>query len=247
MLVRYHRIISGKQKARFIISKKRLKKITSNLKKEKTLAVKENKNSKELEPLKTATLTFYELSSEKGKEWTTSKTAKWIEERSREGKAIIIEPKNLPKNLLFIIKTLSIVKNNIPIIWKSDGYYSEKIANFLKNLVDVYIIEFKHFSDECSIFLSQKPDYAENVKRNIMIAEKKGDLLVYHQILPNHIECDTKQILEWIRNNLTKFDLKISGEYKPKLDSCEDEVARRITISEYNDVMKHARAIGLNI
>ena len=107
-------------------------------------------------------------------------------------------------------------------------------------------MNFKYMSGDCAAFLSNAPDYADRAKKNILIAEKHGDLILRHQILPSHIECDSKPILEWIKQNLRKFNLQLCAEFNPKI-GMENEISRRITISEYNDVVKHAKNIGLEI
>ena len=84
--------------------------------------------------------------------------------------------------------------------------------------------------------------------RNIMFAKDHGDINIEHNILPSHIECDSKPILEWIKKNLSDFQLRISGYHDPKKISGEhSEIARRITIKEYDYVVNHARKIGLDI
>jgi len=253
MLERYRRILSGKQKPKFIISGNKINRLVKDID-ECKVDVVINDNDDELEPLHSASLYFsgsmmkyiYGNKKDIGKRISTKQTAKWIDLRAKEGKSIVISPGNIMESIPRILKILSMVKSNIPIVLKTDGYYSENIANSLKDIVDVYIINFKFFSNECSMFLSSTEDYVDTVKRNILIAERYGDLIIEHQLLPSHIECDSKPIVEWINNNLKKKNVRISADYKPEIGVCE-EISRRISIAEYNDLIKHAKSIGLEI
>ncbi|MBI5332138.1 MAG: hypothetical protein HZB65_01050 [Candidatus Aenigmarchaeota archaeon] len=247
-LERYEKIIKGRIKARFA---KTLRKSTDS---GTSAMILNNDNDDALKPLRTARLSFQESvmqyshleKQNKGKLWATKQTAKWIENMARERKGIIINPGNIEKNLGHVISALSMVKASTPIILETDGYYSEDIARQLNNIVDVHIMNFKYMSSDCAEFLGKTPDYADYAKKNILAAEKHGDLVLRHQILPSHIECDTKPILEWVKQNLSKYNFQLCAEFTPRI-GMENEISRRITISEYNDVMKHARNIGLEI
>ncbi len=239
MLEEYRKIISGKKKANFIKNKKILKKILDESKPGKAY-IKSNEMDAELVPVKTASLVFGS-----GDEWTVKRTAKWIEKRAMEKKGIIIDIGDMRENLLHLVEAFYLSEISTPIILKTDGYYSEKVGLFLKNLADVHIINFRHFSEECAAHLMNRSDYSATVQRNIILAESHGDLIIDHKILPSHIECDTKMLLEWIRKNVKNFDLRINPEDRPNKQYTE--LARTLSISEFNDVMKHARAIGLNI
>ena len=50
--------------------------------------------------------------------------------------------------LPFILKTMKYVKANIPVVWNSNFYMSEKSMNLLKNFVDVYLSDWKYWSDK---------------------------------------------------------------------------------------------------
>ncbi|GEM_PF-3569181 len=248
-MLNYKRILAKKKKPEFIKSKEILKKLSTDIKIDNIELVLNNIDD-ELEPIQIASIAFPKSiifeNSEKAKSFSTEYVAKWIEDRVKEKKGIIIHPGDFNKSLPVIVKILATIKKAVPIVLKSNGYYSEATANFLKKIVDVNIIDFKYISNDCSSVLIGNIAYPDVTKRNILIAQTSGHLIVSHEILPNHIECDSKPILEWIKANLNSYELKVSGAYKPDIGS-HKEIARNLTITEYNDVMKHARMIGLNI
>ena len=248
-MLNYTRILAKKQNPEFIKSRDVLRKLSIDIQlNDIQLAV--NPMDDELEPIKTASIAFPRSeifeNSKKTKETSYEAIGEWIEDRAKEKKGIIIHPGDFSKSLPFIVKTLSVVKKPVPILLKSDGYYSEATANFLKKIIDVNIINFRYISNDCSAVLIGNIDYPDVAKRSLLTAKKSGHLIVNHEILPSHIECDSKPILEWIKANLDACQLKILGNYKPDIGS-HREIARDLTITEYNDVMKHAKMIGLDI
>lgn len=74
----------------------------------------------------------------------------------------------------------------------------------LDGVVDIYLSDFKYGNDSCALRLSHVPDYWETVTRNHKLAWESGDMIIRHLVLPNHLECCTKPILEWIHDNLGK-------------------------------------------
>ncbi|MBI4895895.1 MAG: hypothetical protein HY831_05370 [Candidatus Aenigmarchaeota archaeon] len=248
-MLNYRKILTKTQKPEFMKSKEVLKKLSISINVDKIDLILNNIDD-ELEPIQTASMAFPRSdlfeNSNKAKSFSFEEAASWIEDRVKEKKGVIIHPGDFNKSLPFIVKTLSIVKKPTPIILKSNGYYSEATANFLKKIIDINIIDFQYISNDCSSVLIGNIDYPDVAKRNMLLAQHSGHLLLNHKILPSHIECDSKPILEWIKANLDSYELKISGSYKPDIGS-HREIARDLTITEYNDVMKHARMIGLNI
>lgn len=146
-----------------------------------------------------------------------------------------------------ILKCLKLCKANIPVVWNSNSYYSEKTAEILKGIVDIYLLDFRYFNDKCAIKLSATPNYVEIVKRNFLLAKKDSELLVRILVLPNHIECDAKPILKWIKDNLGKWTrVNIMAQYYPTWQAEKfPEINRRLTAEEYKGVISYAKKIGL--
>ncbi len=118
-------------------------------------------------------------------------------------------------NLDYIIDVLSYVNEPLPQIWNSNMYLSERGMKVLAKLMDVYLTDFKYGNDECAKELSKVDNYTEIIKRNHNIAEKTGDLIIRHLVLPGHIECCTKPILRWIDDNLEEPMVNIMEQYRP--------------------------------
>ncbi len=148
-----------------------------------------------------------------------------------------------------ILETLNKVKMNIPVIWNSNGYCSKKTMELLNGIVDLYLFDFRYFNDECAIRLSSAlPGCIEILKRNHLIAIKQAESLIRILVLPNHIECCTKPMLEWISKNLGKKVLiNLMDQYYPIFKTkAFPEINKRLAPEEFNAVVCYAKDLGLN-
>ena len=118
-------------------------------------------------------------------------------------------------NIAYILKVLSYMNSSLPQIWNSNMYLSEEGMKILAKLMDVYLTDFKYGNDECAERLSGIKNYTEVVRRNHLIAERTGDLIIRHLVLPNHLDCCTKPLLEWIDGELSSPAVNIMTQYRP--------------------------------
>jgi putative pyruvate formate lyase activating enzyme len=150
--------------------------------------------------------------------------------------------------LPFILKILKHIKSDIAVVWNSNFYMSEKSMDLLKDVVDVYLSDFKYGNDKCALRLSKVPNYSEIVKRNHALAFKDSELVIRHLILPSHFDCCTKPVLDFIGESFgDKVVVNIMDQYHPgyKADEYKD-INRGLTSKEFDDVVKYAERIGLN-
>ncbi|MBS1266052.1 MAG: 7-carboxy-7-deazaguanine synthase [Candidatus Woesearchaeota archaeon] len=186
----------------------------------------------------------------------------------RVEKAVIYKPKHLAENIdknshckninfvggeptpyiPFILQTLSHVSSNLPIIWNSNFYMSEQTMGILKSFVDVYLSDWKFWSNKCAKRLCGVENYQEIIKRNHLIAAKQTDLVIRHLMLPNHFECCTKPILEFISNNLkNKAILNLMDQYRPEYRASEHEdINQRLSKEEFQKAKNLASDLNIN-
>lgn len=149
-------------------------------------------------------------------------------------------------NLPYILRTMQLVKENIPVVWNSNLYLSHDAMHLLDGFADLYLTDFKYGNNECARRLSGIHDYMEVVGRNHLMAWKAGDMIIRHLILPNHVECCSKPILDWISENLgLKTVLNIMGQYRPVYHASEyREISRHLLPPELEEVIQHAQDLG---
>lgn len=179
-----------------------------------------------------------------GKELSNKEVAEWI--NSCGCKNVNFVGGDPTPYLLNILETLKYVKIPIPIIFNSNAYYTEKTATILKDIIDLYLLDFRYFNEECAIELSSAPKYVKAAKRNHLLAN--GDLIIRVLVMPGHIECDAKPILRWIKANLKNAYVNVLAQYRPEFRAYEfDRINRALSYSEYKDVVSYAKELGLRL
>jgi len=145
------------------------------------------------------------------------------------------------------LETFKHVNVNIPVVWNSNSYYSEETAKLLAGFVDVYLLDFKYGTNECSKRISDAPQYWEACTRNHLYGNNYGELLIRVLVLPEHLECCTRVILNWIAQNLgTWVRTNVMFQYRPEWRAHEiPELRRRLTRSEMEQAIQIAKEAGL--
>jgi putative pyruvate formate lyase activating enzyme len=145
------------------------------------------------------------------------------------------------------LETFKHVNMNVPVVWNSNGYYSPEAARLLAGFTDVYLLDFKYGPAECAEEISDSPSYWDVCTRNHSEAKKYGELIIRVLVLPNHLECCTKPILQWIAKNLgTETRVNVMFQYRPEWRAFEiPELRRRLTQEEMEHAVQLARSVNL--
>lgn len=174
--------------------------------------------------------------------------AKIIDKRRMEGSRNVNFVGGDPTpNLFYILKTMRLSEENIPVIWNSNFYMSEESMKLLDGFVDLYLSDFKYGPLDCAERLSGVTNYWEIVTRNHLMAKKSGDMIIRHLVIPGHVECCSKPILKWISEKLgNKTVVNIMGQYRPvyRANECP-EIMRYPGYKEINEIKNYARGLGL--
>lgn len=151
-------------------------------------------------------------------------------------------------NICYILDVLKHSKRNMPQIWNSNMYLTEEAMKLLDGVMDIYLTDFKYGNDRCAERLSDAKNYTKVIRRNHMMAEKQGEVIIRHLILPEHLECCTKPILQWISENLKNVRVNIMGQYHPEYRAMDyDELKRRLTYDEFQEAVRFGKELGLDI
>ncbi|MFH1328524.1 MAG: radical SAM protein [Candidatus Bathyarchaeota archaeon] len=185
---------------------------------------------------------------ETGKKYSSESLAKVVE-RLREGgcrNANLVggDPTPWLKHWVDVFRSVDV---NVPVIWNSNAYYSEEAARLLMGFVDVYLLDYKYGKNECATRISRAPNYVRVCQRNLLYAKKYGEIIIRILLLPSHIDCCAKSILNWIADNLgLNVRVNIMDQYRPEWRAYDvPELRRHLTISEYKTVVNHAKDLGL--
>lgn len=160
-----------------------------------------------------------------------------------------------------ISKVLKKIKNktlNIPIVYNTSSYENIGTLMMMNKLVDIYLADLKYFDDELALKYSLCTNYFETATmaldemyRQVGCIElnddgllKKG-LIVRVLILPGHIE-DAKNIIKYLYKTFgDNIIISIMNQYTP-VNKCKyDNLNRKVTDEEYNEVIDYAAELGI--
>ncbi|MEM0361392.1 MAG: radical SAM protein [Sulfolobales archaeon] len=154
-------------------------------------------------------------------------------------------------NLLTILESLKYLEVNVPQLWNSNMYLSTHALTILLDVIDIWLPDFKYGNNSCGQRLSKVKDYFDVVSRNHAVICSNGDpIIIRHLVLPNHIECCTKPVLEWIAKNCSNSLVNIMAQYRPEYlvvthsDEYRD-IARVPTTAEMREAYEYARKLGI--
>jgi putative pyruvate formate lyase activating enzyme len=121
---------------------------------------------------------------------------------------------------------------------------------------DVWLPDFKFGPGKCALDLSRTPWYWDTVTNNLRLIHEWGeDFVVRHLIMPNHVECCTKPVLNLIARNMPEVPINIMDQYypdnlcdssSPKYRERYSELARSPTEEEIIRSYQYAKDLGLN-
>jgi putative pyruvate formate lyase activating enzyme len=169
-----------------------------------------------------------------------------VVEKSRNVNLVGGDPTPNTHTVLEMLKALEV---NVPIVWNSNMYMSEETMRLLDGCIDVYLTDFKYGNNDCANRLSKVENYWEVVTRNHVLARKNAELLIRHLVLPNHVECCSAPVIEWIGENLADgVRVNIMAQYRPEFEAFNmPDITRGVTSGEMEQVIALARERGLNL
>jgi putative pyruvate formate lyase activating enzyme len=145
---------------------------------------------------------------------------------------------------------------NAPMLWNSNFFMSVPAMKILRLLIDVWLPDFKFGPGRCAVTLAKTPWYWETVTSNLKMVHDWGeDFTIRHLVMPNHVECCTRPVLEWIAENMPDAPVNIMDQYhpdnfcdprNPKYDKRYVQISRHANSREILDAFRHAREFGLN-
>jgi putative pyruvate formate lyase activating enzyme len=147
-----------------------------------------------------------------------------------------------------ILETIKFCEVNIPVIFNSNAYCSEKTMKLLDGLIDLFLFDFRYFDDNCALRLSKVPNCREVLCRNHSLARKQAESLIRVLVLPNHLECCDKPILKWIKENLGNSVLvNLMNQFHPTFRAREyPEINRRLEPDEFEKIVRYAKSLKLS-
>jgi putative pyruvate formate lyase activating enzyme len=145
---------------------------------------------------------------------------------------------------------------NAPLLWNSNFFMSAPTMKILRVLMDVWLPDLKFGPGKCAVTLSRTPWYWETVTSNMQMLYAWGeDFTIRHLVMPNHMECCTRPVLEWIADTMPEVPVNIMDQYHPD-NLCDPwsanynpkyaALSRRPTSQEIRQAFRYAKELGLH-
>jgi len=172
-----------------------------------------------------------------------------------------IEPVTPTPQTPLIMEALLLARTQglqIPFVYNCGGYEDPLIIKMLRNMVDIYLPDFKYGLEEDGIVFSSAPQYPRFALDSLkeMISQVGDDLelendvarrgvIVRHLVLPGRME-NSKEALRLIKKEIsTSVPISLMSQYTP-IDKVRHHplLGRRINKDEYKQILDYALKLG---
>ncbi len=154
---------------------------------------------------------------------------------------------NLPALLILFSK----MPNLPPVVWNSSLYCSAEALSALQGIPDIYLTDFKFGNNQCAERLSETTGYVDVLTariKELFVNEGADRIIIRHLVLPGHIECCTRPILDWIARHANSVSVSLKFDYlvMPWVKTDHD-LKRFLSVNEIEKVKKIALNAGINV
>ncbi len=148
---------------------------------------------------------------------------------------------------------------SIPVVLNSSGYVKESTLDILKDIVDIYLVDFKYMNPDLAEKYSFAKEYPQVAQKalEIMYSRKKRlvfdsngllreGVIVRHLCLPGCAE-DSKNVIRYVFDKYKEnVRLSIMSQYTP-MEECRNypELCRKLTAEEYDEIVDFCIQIGI--
>lgn len=170
----------------------------------------------------------------------------------------LVSPTHFAVPILKSIKIASDKGLNLPIIYNTNGYDSVEVLKLYKDVIDIYLPDFKYGNNDYGRRYSKVPDYFDKVKLAITEMYKQvGSELIYdnkvvvrgliirHLVLPNGL-ADSEEVFKFISELDPKIHISLMAQYYPT-NRAERNILlnRSVRYSEFERVTQLLDKYGL--
>lgn len=139
----------------------------------------------------------------------------------------LVSPTHFAVSILKAIKLAMDKGLNVPIIYNTNGYDSVEILKLYKDIIDIYLPDFKYGNNDYGRRYSKVPDYFDKAKLAITEMYKQvGSELVYengvvvrgliirHLVLPNGL-AESEEVFKFISELDRNIHISLMAQYYP--------------------------------
>ena len=146
----------------------------------------------------------------------------------------------------------------VPVVWNSGGYDRVDTLRALEGKIQIYLPDLKYLDSDAAGRYSGASDYPQTAQAAIREMVRQtgpcafdGDglltrgVVIRHLILPGRV-AESKAVLDWIAAELPGAWVSLMAQYVPMGNvRGVDQLERRLAQEEYDEVVDHLFALGL--
>ena len=170
----------------------------------------------------------------------------------------LVTPTHYVPQIACVLKKIKNKELNIPVVYNTSSYENVGTLMMMKGLVDIYLADLRYYDDELGEKYSLCKDYFETATMAIdemyrqvggILLDSDGmikrGLVVRVLILPGHVE-DAKNIIKYLyKTYKDEIFISIMNQYTP-VNKCKfDNLNRKVSDEEYDDVVNYAIDLGV--
>jgi putative pyruvate formate lyase activating enzyme len=134
------------------------------------------------------------------------------------------------------------------LVWKTNAHGSSQARDWLDDLFDVWLADYKFGNDACALRLARIRDYSRIVRENLLWAARHSELIVRHLLMPGHLDCCWRPVAEWLAAGLPDVKVSLRTAFWPAWHATRHpELRRTIPTDESRRAINLARELGLNL
>lgn len=171
----------------------------------------------------------------------------------------LVTPTHYVPQIARVLKSIKDKDLTIPVVYNTSSYENIGTIKMMNGLVDIYLADLKYFDDELGIKFSDCKDYFETATMAIDEMYRqvgkyeigsdglmKRGLIVRVLVLPGHVH-DAKEIIQYLYHTYhDDIYISIMNQYTPVTVCPYDELNRKLSADEYEEVINYALTIGVN-
>ena len=170
----------------------------------------------------------------------------------------LVTPTHYVPQIASVLKRIKNKELNIPVVYNTSSYENIGTLMMMKGLVDIYLADLRYYDDKLGEKYSLCKDYFETATMAIdemyrqvggILLDSDGmikrGLVVRVLILPGHVE-DAKNIIKYLyKTYKDEIFISIMNQYTP-VNKCKfDNLNRKVSDDEYDDVVNYAIDLGV--
>ncbi len=173
----------------------------------------------------------------------------------------IVSPTHYSPHILLALDIAASKGLRLPLVYNTSGWEKTEILEYLDNVVDIYLADFKYMdadaANKYSIGARSYPELTQKalleMHRQVGVAEANPrtglvsrGLMIRHLVMPNNV-ARTDLVIQWIAENLPKDTyVNLMSQYTPVFNASDyPDISRRINRAEYNNAIMNVRRSGL--